>query len=316
MTRQKHDQYSKQFVAELLESKGNAQIQYEISPGESHHADIYFIPAPDADFQTLGLLGKIAARPCIIEPFRNQPTKIEIQTCLQKLFTLRSELLSKAEREQKALTEEERKKRNPLKEEELPHLWILTTSASDNLLHFLGAKPKHNWCEGVYICGANVNRTAIVAINRLPTTPETLLLRLLGKGATQKQAIEEIRAFPEDHALRNHVEGLLFRWRICITAHKNLTQDDKEVLMNLSKIYQDWRDKTLQEGRKEGQKEGQKEGRLEERSVFVKNLLLFRFGTIDDALSQIIKPLLQLPPQDSSRLLLQSSREELLAKLS
>ncbi len=82
--------------------------------------------------------------------------------------------------------------------------------------------------------------------------------------------------------------------------------------MNLSKIYQDWRDNTLQEGRKEGRKEG----RLEERSVFVKNLLLFRFGTIDDALSQIIKPLLQLPPQDSSRLLLQSSREELLAKLS
>ncbi len=74
--------------------------------------------------------------------------------------------------------------------------------------------------------------------------------------------------------------------------------------MNLSKIYQDWRDKTL------------KEGRLEERSVFVKNLLLFRFGTIDEALSRIIKPLLQLPPQDLSRLLLQSSREELLAKLS
>jgi hypothetical protein len=86
------------------------------------------------------------------------------------------------------------------------------------------------------------------------------------------------------------------------------SQGDAQVLMNLSKIYQDWRDNTLQEGRKEG--------RLEERSVFVKNLLLFRFGTIDEALSRIIKPLLQLPPQDLSRLLLQSSREELLAKLS
>ena len=155
----------------------------------------------------------------------------------------------------------------------------------------------------MYFCGANVNRTLIVAINQLPPTPETLLLRLLGSGTTQKQAIEEIRTFPEDNALRNHVEGLLLRWRICITAQENLTQDDKEILMNLSNIYQDWRDKTLQEGR------------LEERSLFVKNLLLFRFGTIDEVLSRVIKRLLQLPPQESSRLILQSSRDELLAKL-
>jgi hypothetical protein len=50
--------------------------------------------------------------------------------------------------------------------------------------------------------------------------PETLLLRLLGKGETQKQAIEEIRTFPEDDALRQHIEGLLYRWRIYVEAQK------------------------------------------------------------------------------------------------
>jgi hypothetical protein len=34
-------------------------------------------------------------------------------------------------------------------------------------------------------------KTAIVAINQLPTTPETLWVRILGKGATQKQAINK-----------------------------------------------------------------------------------------------------------------------------
>ena len=158
----------------------------------------------------------------------------------------------------------------------------------------------------------NIFGSPIVSINQLPKTPETLLLRLLGKGAIQKQAIEEIRAFPEDNTLRKHVEGLLLRWRIYVVSQDKLTSDDKELVMNLSQIYQNWREKTLREGRKEGEKEGRKE----ERSIFVENLLQFRFGKIDEALSQVVKRLLNLPPQESSRLILQSSREELLAKLS
>ena len=216
------------------------------------------------------------------------------------------------DRIKKALPEDEKKKVKALPEEKLPHLWILATSVSDNLLNSLGVKPKRGWGKGVYFL-AETLRTAIVSINRLPKTPETLLLRLLGSGATQKQAIEEIRALKKDNALRNHVEGLLFRWRIYVVESQDeLTSDDKELIMNLSQIYQDWREKTLREGWKEGQKEGQKE----ERSLFVENLLRFRFGKIDEALLPVVKRLLNLPAQDSSRLILQSSREELLAKLS
>jgi hypothetical protein len=40
MIRQKHDQYSKQFITALLESKGNTNVQYEIVPGEAHQADV------------------------------------------------------------------------------------------------------------------------------------------------------------------------------------------------------------------------------------------------------------------------------------
>ena len=299
MTRKKHDQYSKQFVAELLKPQGEAKINYEIAPGEAHYADLYFTPSATADFQTLGFLGKIAEHPCLLEPFRKPPTQIEIQTCLQKLFTLRSELLNEQERYKKTLPEAERKKVKALPEEKLPHLWILATAVSDNSLNYLGVKSKRGWCEGIYFLPDTI-RTAIISINRLPNIPETLLLRLLGKGATQKQAIDEIRAFPKDNALRNHIEGLLFRWRIYVESQDDLTSDDKELMMNLSQIYQDWREKTLQE----------------ERSIFVENILRFRFGQIDDALSQVMKRLLKLPPQELSRLILQSSREELLAKFS
>jgi len=72
MTRQKHDQYSKQFLAELLESQMH---KYNMKFASLSLIIVYFVPAPDANFQTLGLLGQIAARPCIIEPYRNQPMK-------------------------------------------------------------------------------------------------------------------------------------------------------------------------------------------------------------------------------------------------
>ncbi|MDM8558432.1 hypothetical protein [Candidatus Parabeggiatoa sp. HSG14] len=129
-------------------------------------------------------MGKIASHPCLLEPFRSPPTKIEIQTCLQKLFTLRSELLNEQERYKKSLPDSERKNVKALPEKELPHLWILATEASDNSLNALGGKSKQGWCEGIYFL-ADTLRTAIVSINRLPKTPETLLLRLLGKGETQ-----------------------------------------------------------------------------------------------------------------------------------
>jgi hypothetical protein len=324
MTIEKYDQYSKQFVADLLESKGDAQTQYEILPGEAHQADVYFVPTPGADFQPLGLLGRIAAKPCLIEPFRNPPSKIGVQTGIQKLFTLRSELLNKVKRDNKSLEEKDKKS---LPEDELPHLWILLSSASDNLLNFFDAKVDcPNWCEGVYFFPEGF-RTVIVAINRLPPTPETLLLRLLGKGTTQQQAIEEILAFPKDNGLRNHVEYLLYRWHIYLGTQEELTEEE-ELFMNLSKLVEERQQSILQQGIQQGVQQcvqqgvqqgiqqGIQQGRLEERRIFVENLLKLKFGNIDESLSPVIEPLIKLTPEESSRLIWQASRETLLMKLS
>jgi hypothetical protein len=78
------------------------------------------------------------------------------------------------------------------------------------------------------------------------------------------------------------------------------------------KILQEAQQKVLQEVRLESQQKV----RLEGQRVLVEQMLKVRFGTIDDILSPLIDPLLKLKPEDSSRLLLQASREELLAKLS
>ncbi|HEW97372.1 MAG: hypothetical protein DRR16_19150 [Candidatus Parabeggiatoa sp. nov. 3] len=72
--------------------------------------------------------------------------------------------------------------------------------------------------------------------------------------------------------------------------------------MELSPEYYEWEKESIEKGM-------QKMYRLS-----LESLLKIRFGQIDEALASIIESLLQLPVDESSRLILQSSREELLAK--
>ncbi len=70
-------------------------------------------------------------------------------------------------------------------------LWILSPSAGITVLEGFGAKLRPDWPEGVYFL-PSLYRTAIIAINQLPVTAETLWLRLLGRGKTQDQAVREL----------------------------------------------------------------------------------------------------------------------------
>jgi len=117
-----------QYLAELLTPLCTVEVSREVSD-EVRQIDLYFAPAPTppAEPPSLGLLSKLVSSPCLIEPFRNQPSKTEIRTCMLKLFSLQSDLQRQARRENRSLSETE-----------LPHLWILATSASATLLDSIG----------------------------------------------------------------------------------------------------------------------------------------------------------------------------------
>jgi hypothetical protein len=78
MTRIPFDAFSKQFLEELLDPLGSVETSRKV-PGEAHWVDVFFIPRPQPAPTpiTLGLLGKIATTPCLIEPFRHPPTHPE-----------------------------------------------------------------------------------------------------------------------------------------------------------------------------------------------------------------------------------------------
>ncbi len=124
----------------------------------------------------------------------------------------------------------------------------------------------------------------------------------------QKNAINELTALPADNPLRVNALELLYNLRVILETNQNLEPEDRELIMELSPLYLERLDTALQSGIQQGIQQGER--------LVVENLLRIRFGNLDDELKAIIEPLLKLTPEEFTRLLLQLSRDELLARFS
>ncbi|MEA5511768.1 hypothetical protein VB715_18510 [Crocosphaera sp. UHCC 0190] len=297
MTRQPHDQFAKEYLEELLTPLGTIKKSKKVK-SEVQEIDVFFEPTTSSISTELplGLLGKIATTPCLFEPFRNPPSEVEIRSCLLKLYAVQGDILRKAKRTNLSITESE-----------LPILWILTPTLSGRMIQGLGAtEAGDNWEKGVYFLPL-ILKTGIVVIHQLPVNEETLWLRILGKGSTQKRAVEELVELPERNPFRENLLEILANWRKNLELRDNLSSEEQEDIMNLSPAYLQQREDWKQEGKQEGLTEGRRE--------MIENLLLVRFGKLDEEMKEVIAQLLQLPTEDVTRLLLNLSREELLQRL-
>jgi hypothetical protein len=295
MTKFIYDQFAKDYLKELLTPLGEVETSRDV-PGEVREIDVWFTPYPAeqrGDAQVLGLLGRFASTPSIFEPFRNAVNPNQIRSCIGKLFDVHANLLRQSQGEN-----------NRVGETDLPWLWILSPTVSRAILNgFKAEADENNWLPGVYFLPEYL-KTGIVVIHQLPRTPETLWLRLLGKGNVQKQAINEIGELPPNHPLRSNALLLLANLQATIQASQNIDQEEQELAMELSPLLLKWREEALQEGLRT------------ERRTMIENFLRAKFGVLDEELSVIIEPLLELPSSEFAVLLLQLSREELLARFS
>ncbi len=302
MTELIHAQFAKDYLENLLAPYGEVQAHNPVS-AEVSPIDIWFAPLPQATAATeaLGLLGRLAATPSLFEPFRHPVTVDDVCNELKKELKLIGEYYREAEANN-----------TTLQEEELPTLWILTPTASETLLSGFGATIDDNWLPGIYFMG-DYFRTAIVVIHQLPRTPETLWLRILGKGSVQKQAIDELEALPVDNPFRVNALKLLKNLQKSLGIPQTLDEEDRELFMRLAPLYEQDIERATREGEQRGIQQGIQQG---ERLV-LENMLRVRFGELDEQLAAIIEPILALPPEEFAPLLLQLSnlsREELLAR--
>ncbi|MCL1464413.1 hypothetical protein [Argonema galeatum] len=296
MTRFIHDQFAKDYLEELLAPFGEVKAPRRVA-AEVREIDVWFDPTTNTE--VLGLLGQLAAKPAVFEPFRNAATPTDICNCLLKLLTLRGESQREANR-----------KKERLSEETLPRLWILSPTASESILNgFRAIIDLENWGEGIYFLGDYL-RTAIVVIHQLPKTEATLWLRLLGRGKVQEDAIDELRTNSPSHPLQSNALKLLTNFQANLQTTEDLDQEERSLIMKLSPLYIQWE----QEALKKGEEQGIQQGIQQEKRLMIESMLEVKFGVVDEELSPIVEALIQLSTKEVTQLIMQSDREELLGR--
>ncbi|MEG4802927.1 flagellar assembly protein H [Microcoleus sp. ARI1-B5] len=178
-----------------------------------------------------------------------------------------------------------------------------------------------NWVPGIYFLGASL-RTAIVAIHQLPETPETLWLRILGKGGVQQRAIAQLTALATDDPLRIIALELLYRLQsnLVTDTQQELEPEERELIMAIAPLFQQQLEaaeqqgiergleqgleRGLEQGLERGLEEGLERGRQEQKRLILENFLRVRFGELTPKMIVVLSPISKLPAAEFTVLLL------------
>ncbi|MCC3408291.1 MAG: flagellar assembly protein H [Microcoleus sp. PH2017_10_PVI_O_A] len=303
MTKFPHDQFAKEYLQELLSPLGQVETSKAVT-AEVREIDVWFQPtSSEAEYlQSLGLLGQVAATIAVIEPFRNPVNTEEIFSCVVKLLNSRAQLGRVANREDQRL-----------KERQLPTLWILTPTASELLLDSFGFRApeeSEGWGKGVYFL-TEVWRVGLIAIHQLPRGPQTMWLRMLGRGRVQEQAIAELSALPVDNPLRTNALQLLYILQANLQANTPpipaRDDEDQELVMAIAPLFQQHLEAAKQQGQEEGREQGREQGREEGQRMILESFLQVRFGELDPRTVALILPISALAVAEFTLLLVQLS---------
>jgi hypothetical protein len=190
-----------------------------------------------------------------------------------KLLDVHGKLNRKAKRE----------KRPEPKTEELPQLWIITPTMSEQKLELANVIKKEGWCEGIYFMGGMV-RTNIIVVHELPVIPETVWFRTLGRGKVQQKAIDEIAALPKDSVYRQKILQLFASLKVNLEASTDQDPDDMELIMSLaeSPVFVEYMERANADAI-----------RLNNQSA-AEILMVDRFGVLDRELLKIVPNIIKL----------------------
>ena len=229
MSQNPFDAFSKEFLSELLSPFGKVERSFEV-PGESKYIDLLFLPTDDIQSKEKGILKQVISTPSILEVYSGSPTVDELSTCLLKLLWLREDITRKAKSD-----------KHKLSPRELPWLWVLVPSLSAPLKKASGVIRKPRSAQGIYHFPNSMIQTVIVSIKELPTTPEYLWLRILGRNQTQAKAIEEVLALSPTDPRRTSILRMLFAWKIVtIETNPSLIEFSEVMSMAYPQVYLDW----------------------------------------------------------------------------
>jgi hypothetical protein len=178
---------------------------------EAQLVDVLFEPNPELSRESLGLVGEFLFVPSIIQSLRWSPNARTMRKCLQQwliwdsadhggIIPVDEEPVYEEEDDDDYDADEDGDD-NYEPEEVTKILLTIVPSIDHQLIQGFGLNSSARNILGVYefppLCHATV-----IATNELPKTPSTLFLRILGRGPTQRGAIEELIALESSHPQR------------------------------------------------------------------------------------------------------------------
>jgi hypothetical protein len=232
------DELYKQLLTAAFAPADRVERNAELDALDAQKVDLLIEPRPEGDAARAqaGLPGRLFGEgPCQVEHFSSAPSTDATLESVRKLLTARRKT---------------------------PRLrsWLLSAGRPDTAMAELGFMPDAREVLGVYRLEPGW-ATGLVVLSELPEGPDTLLLRLLGRGATFRAALREFTALPSGAWLREVALPILARLRIEVraaTVEDDRMSDETEALMATGEqVYQEWERRTREQGRAEALQEAE-----------------------------------------------------------
>lgn len=238
------DQLSKGLLSKVFRLMGQVEVEMEVF-GEAQSIDVSFLPdaTRSGERSRLGLLGRMGGEgPCMFEPFSTTPSLLDVRACIRKQYTL----------DHMHIRQNAREGQKPLP---FPRLWILSAGRPETVIAQFELRPMAGWPPGFWH-GRPADPLYTVVLRSLPRTHETLLLRLMGRGSTFRNAVDDLAALPVDAWERQLALPLLVAFRM------NIRQDLLEVeemnsVQRWEALYADWERRVKEEGRQDALREAE-----------------------------------------------------------
>jgi len=306
-----------------------------------------------ANNPTMTMAAKLAASSALLEPFRNAVSPKELVSCCCKLNSFRDKIEREAKRKKKKISEAElpflwiisptfsselikRCCAVPDKENYPKGVYLLPDILQGRVIavHQLPDNPETLWFR---ILGrGKVQEKAIKELKSLPleSTLRNNALELVYEMLSLLEVRQKQQLDQEDKELVMQLST------IYLEKLENATQQgieqgiergieqgieqgiergieqgiERGIEQGIEQGIERGIEQGIERGIERGLEQGIERGKKGERRVMIESLLRIRFGSIDEEISRIIEPLTALSPEEFTPLLLQSSREDLLAR--
>jgi antitoxin component of RelBE/YafQ-DinJ toxin-antitoxin module len=247
MAQYKHDRFFKFYIQALYKTKGETFKNIDVRNDEDLEIDCMFVAQSDKwgwQQEDLGLFDALMKKhpTIIVEHYSGYLNRknINISVTRKNLYWEPKEAgLIETARAELQLKKSEHLSEDVREQIELqnPFTWVLAVNCGDKLLNLCEAKPLTEYGTGVYELSEFL-RMGIVVIDRLPDSPQTLWLKMLGDKDSARKAFGEIDRLSPERREKNDIIKTSLKYCVYLKGlpTESLTEEEQEFMRTMEDV--------------------------------------------------------------------------------